>query len=141
MKNAFLSFCLALAATPALADPLVMNTPVTVSGIETVCTGIGDEAQADPRWKAYPVRVEFSNGGAQYVSGAHVDLKSTDGKIIASVDCSGPWVLFRLAAGGEYVVSATLADDAADGARTAHVTVGTSQQRVVIAFPHVPPNH
>jgi len=51
----------------------------TIGGVDTVCTGIGEEAQKDPRWLAYPVRIEFSNGGAQYLSGAHVELTTASG--------------------------------------------------------------
>ena len=77
---------------PASADPLPMDQEITVNGIQTVCTGIGS-AEDDPRWKAYPIRVEFSNGGAQYLSGAHVTLTS-GGKTLTAFDCSGAWVLF-----------------------------------------------
>ncbi len=66
---------------PAEADvPMPMDNPISVDGVDTVCTGIGDEAQHDARWLAYPIRVEFSNGGAQYLSGAHVVLSAVGGK-------------------------------------------------------------
>ena len=82
------ALCAAM-ATPALAGHMPMDRPVTIDGITTVCTGIGEEAQNDPRWKAYPIRVEFSNGGAQYLAGGHVVLKTAAGKTLVSVDCSG----------------------------------------------------
>jgi hypothetical protein len=94
-------------APPAAADLLPMDNPTTINGVETVCTGIGS-SQQDPRWPSYPVRVEFSNGGAQYLAGAHVTL-SSGGKQLAAFDCSGSWVLFRLKP-GNYKVSATLTD-------------------------------
>ena len=76
---------------PAQADvPMPMDNPVSIDGVQTVCTGIGDEAQKDPRWLAFPVRIEFSNGGAQYLSGAHVVLSSSGGKTLAALDCAGP---------------------------------------------------
>jgi len=133
---------LAAAAAPALADPLAMDQPISLNGIETVCTGIGDEAQHDPRWAAYPIRVEFSNGGAQYLSGAHFVLKDSDGKALTTVDCDGPWVLLQLPAGMEYIAAASFSDDPQDGERTGRFKVPDhGQKRVVLAFPHIPPNH
>lgn len=145
MKYLIALACLALAAgaAPALADPLVMDQPVSLNGIETVCTGIGDEAMHDPRWKAYPIRVEFSNGGAQYLAGPHFVLKDTDGKVLTSLDCDGPWVLLQLPAGKEYIAAASFSDDPEDGERSARFKVPGAghQKRVVLAFPHIPPNH
>jgi hypothetical protein len=124
-------------AWPAGAAPLEMDNPTTLNGVETVCTGIGS-AQEDPRWKSYPVRVEFSNGGAQYLAGAHVAL-SSGGKQLASFDCSGSWVLFRLKPGA-YKVSATLTEQSESGERNATFSPPAhGQKRVVIQFP-VEPN-
>jgi hypothetical protein len=137
MTGAAFSFLL---ATPALADRMPMDTPVTVNGISTVCTGIGDEAQHDPRWAAYPIRVEFSNGGAQYIAGGHVELKKTSGETLASVDCSGTWVLFQLPA-GDYSVTATLLYHPNQPARSASFSPpATGQKRVVLEFKGVNPN-
>ena len=123
-------------AWPAAADPLPMDNPVTMNGVEAVCTGIGS-SQDDPRWKSYPIRVEFSNGGAQYLAGAHVTLKS-GGAQLASLDCSGAWVLFRVSP-GNYTVSATLTDQPGGGERSATFSPPASgQTRVVIQFPIQP---
>jgi hypothetical protein len=124
---------------PASADQMAMDNPQTMNGVETVCTGIGS-AQDNPAWKAYPIRVEFSNGGAQYLSGAHVEL-SQGGKTLESFDCAGPWVLFKLA-NGSYKVSATLTrqNGAKGDTRSASFSPPASgQKRVVIQFP-VQPN-
>lgn len=124
-------------AWPAGADPLEMDKPTTINGTETVCTGIGS-AQDDPRWKSYPVRVEFSNGGAQYLAGAHVTLRSGANEL-ASFDCSGSWVLFRLKP-GSYTVAAMLHEQPEAGARSATFSPPAhGQKRVVIQFP-LPPN-
>lgn len=121
-------------AIPALADPLPMDTPVTVDGVATVCTGIGEDAQNDPRWKAYPIRVEFSNGTAQYIAGARVTLADAHGKTLVSVDCSGSWVLFQLAP-GKYKVSASLLDHPNEPARSASFSPpANGQKRVVLEF-------
>jgi hypothetical protein len=111
-----------------------MDSPVQADGVDTVCTGIGS-GQDDPRWKSYPVRVEFSNGGAQYLAGVHVIL-SGKGKTMASFDCAGSWVLFKLAP-GSYKVTATLTGNQGGGA--AHSATfsppASGQKRVVIQFP------
>ncbi len=127
-------------AAAAQADPMPMDAPITDNGIETVCTGIGDEAQSDPRWKTYPVRIEFSNGGAQYLSGVHLTLADSEGKTLTSIDCAGAWVLFRLAP-GQYRVSATLLSQ--PGAPPRSVTIAppaTGQKRFVIQFAGVGAN-
>jgi hypothetical protein len=114
-----------------------MDTPTTTGGVDTVCTGVGEEAQ-DPRWLAYPVRIEFSNGGAQYLSGAHVELTSARGKPIASIDCNAPWVLFRLDP-GSYKVTATLMAQPGGGTSSATFTAPKSgQKRVVLDFKVAP---
>lgn len=142
LSHAFAAAMLAAAvvAPPAFADRLPMDRPVTIDGVATVCTGIGDEAQHDPRWPAYPIRVEFSNGGAQYLAGAHVDLKDGSGKPLVSLDCSGAWVLFQLPA-GKYQVSATLLYHPEQPARSASFSPpATGQKRVVLEFKGVNPN-
>jgi hypothetical protein len=124
-------------ASTGAADPLPMDNPITINGVEAVCTGIGS-SQQDPRWPSYPVRVEFSNGGAQYLAGAHVTL-SSGGKQLAAFDCSGSWVLFRVKP-GNYKVSATLTDQPGSGERSATFSPPPhGQKRVVIQFP-VQPN-
>ena len=130
---------LALAGA-ARADQMPMDTPVTMNGVETVCTGIGDEAQADPRWKAYPARIEFSNGGAQYLSGVHLSLASAGGKTITTLDCAGAWVLFRLPP-GNYKITANLLGQ--QGAAPRSITISppaSGQKRFVIQFPGVNAN-
>jgi hypothetical protein len=118
---------------PANADPMPMDQEITMNGIQTVCTGVGS-AEDNPQWKAYPVRVEFSNGGAQYLSGAHVML-SSGGKTLTALDCSGPWVLFQLKP-GTYKVTATITDQPGAGTRSATFSPpATGQKRVVIQFP------
>jgi len=132
---------LAALASPALAqNSVAMDQPLILSGVDTVCTGIGSDAQHDPRWAAYPIRVEFANGAAQYLSGAHVELSTAAGKHLASLDCDGPWVLFKLAP-GRYKVSATLIGDAAAGTSSASFSPPASgQKRVELGF-RLPANH
>jgi hypothetical protein len=121
-----------LQAVPALADPMPMDNPVTLNGIETVCTGIAD-SKDDPRWKTYPVRIEFSNGGAQYLAGAHVEL-SQGSKQLTSLDCSASWVLFKLSP-GNYSVTATLLDSNAKPRMAKFSPPKSGQKRIVLRFP------
>jgi hypothetical protein len=126
-------------ALPARAQPMPMDTPTTIGGVDTVCTGIGDEAQKDPRWLAYPVRIEFSNGGAQYLSGAHVELAKAGGQPVLSLDCQGAWVLLRPSP-GTYKVTATLMSQPGGGTASATFSPPRSgQKRVVLDF-SVKPN-
>ncbi|HEY5048827.1 MAG TPA: hypothetical protein VII49_12495 [Rhizomicrobium sp.] len=131
---------LALAALPAFAQgSIAMDQPVTIGAVDTVCTGIGDDAQHDPRWLAYPVRIEFSNGGAQYLSGAHVELSTASGQPLAALDCAGPWVLFKLGP-GHYKVNATLTGQQGGGTSSATFSPPEKgQKRVVLGF-HIQPN-
>jgi hypothetical protein len=119
---------------PGGAPHMPMDRPVSVNGTEAVCTGVGDRAEQDPRWLAYPVRIEFSNKGAQYLSGAHVDLATGSGHTIASVDCDGAWVLFRVPP-GIYKVSASLLSQPGGGmARATFAAPASGQKRIVLDF-------
>lgn len=93
----------AFAQTQALRD----STPATVGGVEAVCTGASAEARANPKWRAYPVRLEFSGARGQFLGDETVTVKGNG--IDVSVSCQGPWLLLKLPA-GRYDVSADVAD-------------------------------
>jgi hypothetical protein len=117
---------------PTMPQPMAMDTPVAYGNLETVCTGVGS-AKDDPAWSAYPVRIEFSNGGAQNLAGAHVTL-SNGGNAVADLNCAGPWVLVK-GAPGSYHVTASINGSTAKPA-TANFTLGRgAQKRVVLRFP------
>lgn len=122
-----------LAASPVSAGPLPMDTPVTLGNVETVCTGIG-EGKNDPRWKTYPIRVEFADSQAHYIAGAHVVLSDVAGRTAAELDCSGSWVLFRMPR-GLYSVAARIGTQSATAK---FQTPATGQMRVVLRFPAQP---
>ena len=83
----------------------VQDTPVTINGVETVCTGVGS-AKDDPRWSAYPVKVVLATMDGANLANAHVTL--TNGRQeVAGLDCDAPWILFK-APPGAYTVTATL---------------------------------
>ena len=52
-----------LAVVLANEAQAVQDTPATINGVETVCTGVGS-AKDDPRWSAYPVKVVLATTAA-----------------------------------------------------------------------------
>ena len=92
----------ALAATSAPRP----DQAVTISGVETVCTGGSANARAEPKWKEYSTRLEFAAKNGNYLGGEKVTIKG-DGKTIA-VRCAGPWLLMDLPK-GSYDLHASVA--------------------------------
>ncbi len=140
MRKSLSTALLVLAAAAggsAVADPMAMDKPVQMNGLEAVCTGVG-ETKDDPQWLSYPVRIEFSNGGAQYLSGATVRI-SHGADTVGSLDCPGAWVLLR-GAPGEYRVDVTI-DNSSAKAVDASFRMGSGpQKRIVLRFPDFQPN-
>jgi hypothetical protein len=119
---------------PALPQPMAMDTPVSFGGLQTVCTGVGS-AKDDPQWATYPVRIEFSNGGAQNLSGARVTL-TAGGKAVADLNCAGPWVLVNGAAGSYHVTATMNGSQAKPVTATFSLSAGAhGQKRIVLRFP------
>ena len=112
------------------SDTLPYDTPTTVGGIETVCTGVAVNPEDMPRWNAYPLKVIVTGKGGQFLAGEQVAV-TKDGHEIVSVTCEGPWVLFKLAP-GDYRVRATV--DGKNVDLPAHAPK-TGQGRVVLRFP------
>jgi len=120
------------AQTVAAQQPMEMDKPISFGPLQIACSGVGS-AKDDPEWKAYPIRIEFSNAAAQYLSGAHVTI-SMGGKQVADLNCAGPWVLVQGQA-GSYRVEATI-NGAGPGTASADfkLTSGGPQKRVVLRF-------
>lgn len=141
MKTATLALSLsaaALVSVQAVAAVLPMDAPVKLGGITAVCTGVGS-AKDDPQFAAYPIKLEFSNGGAQFVSNENVKLMNNTGALVTEFDCQGPWVLLELPK-GTYSVTATQ-PDATRGPKTVKFdTPATGQKRIEIQFPSIAPN-
>jgi hypothetical protein len=115
-----------------------MDAPVKMGAVTAVCGGVGSDKD-NGQWNAYPIKLEFSNGGAQFVSGESVKLTDQTGNQIAAFDCAGPWVLLQLPK-GNYGATAMIT-----GSTTAPQSVkfsppATGQKRVEIQFPAVPAN-
>jgi hypothetical protein len=130
MRSFAAASLLALSAAAADAAPLPLDAPIVLGSVETVCTGIG-EGKNDPRWKSYPIRVEFVDAQAHYIAGAHVVLDDVAGRVQAEFDCSGSWVLLRMPRG---LYSVTAQAGTASATERFQTPV-TGQLRVILRFP------
>ena len=118
---------------PQSGQTLPLDIPTDVNGIETVCTGIDSDSRNNPRWAAYPLRLEFATGGRAYVSREQVRITGSAASL--DVQCPGAWVLAKLPP-GKYRVTATVESGVT---KTANVSVPRrGQARVVLHFPEVP---
>jgi hypothetical protein len=110
----------------------VQDTPVTINGVEAVCTGVGS-AKDNPAWKGYPVKVVVATNGGADLANAHISL-SQGGKEVAGLDCDAPWVLFRAPA-GKYTATATMLGGSGQSHSTNFTTSGSGAQKdVTIMF-------
>ena len=114
----------------------VQDTPTTINGVETVCTGVGS-AKDDPRWSAYPVKIVLATADGANLANAHVSLTS-GGKEVAGLDCDAPWILFKPPA-GRYTATATLIGGSGRARSANFSTKGSgAQQMITIAFQRPP---
>jgi hypothetical protein len=86
----------------AQSDAPMDGQPMTISGVETVCTGTTTDVRADPQWRAYPFHLEVAGKDGQYLGDENVTVSGNGHSV--SVKCGGPWVLMKLPA-GSYKVS------------------------------------
>jgi hypothetical protein len=135
MRISSFAIAISVAAGTALALPLtnaalaVQDQPVTIGGVETVCTGVGS-AKDNPAWDAYPVKLVFANPSGEDLAQEHVAVMQ-GGRPVVETDCDAPWVLLKLPA-GEYSVAASI------GTRTGNASFSTSgqgQKTVTITMP------
>jgi hypothetical protein len=133
---AALAAVLSLAAATAIAQPtrVALDHEATIAGVGVACTGIG-QTKNDPKWLAYPVRVEFAGAGGDYLANETLMLSDAKGAQLLAVSCEGPWILLKLAPGRSYKVDGQVG-------RTAEVTVSATvkapshgQAVVVLNFP------
>lgn len=117
--------------TAFAATNLPLNAPTSINGVETVCTGIGEDTQRDARWASYPLKVVFAGKGGQFVTDADVTV-SSDGKEIVSVHCGAPWLLLKLPA-GRYRITGVLEGQSAE---TNAFAPATGQGRAILRFPN-----
>lgn len=133
LASAALAATLAHAAAADSATFMPSNVPVEINGYEMACTGIGDEAQSDPRWKAFPVRIEFAGGNAQYLADVEASLFDAAGRQLARVRCDSPWLLVKLPP-ARYRVQGTYRSQV----RSANfMAPKKGQARIIVRFPEV----
>jgi hypothetical protein len=102
-----LGFGAALAQSETQSEALPDGTVTTINGVETACTGTTLETRANPKWRAYPLHIEFAGKDGQYLGDEQVTVTGNGQNV--SVHCEGPWVLMKLPSGA-YHVSADVAD-------------------------------
>ena len=138
MRISTISVVLAVAAAGALAWPVtqafaMQDQPVTIGGVESVCTGVGS-AKDNPAWAGYPIKLVFANPKGEDLADVHVSIMQ-GGKSLVETECDAPWVLMKLPA-GSYNVSASVPGNA--GARMGKAsfsTKGGPQQTVTVMLP------
>ena len=109
----------------------VQDTPTTINGVETVCTGVGS-AKDDPRWSQYPIKIVLATTGGANLANAHVSL-TKGGKEVAGLDCDAPWILFKPPA-GNYTATATLIGGSGSSAHANFSTGGSGQKEITLTF-------
>jgi hypothetical protein len=130
------------AATPAPAPETAASaeTPVkmgwdsemTIAGVGLACTGIGG-TKDDPKWLAYPLRIEFANRAREYLINATVALSDDKGAKLFTVTCPGAWLLLKVPSPAPYRVDALVNGRAAP--TTTVKSPAKGQQRVILVFP------
>jgi hypothetical protein len=123
----------------ASAQPVqvALDQEATVGGVGVACTGIG-QTKDDPKWRAYPVLVEFARPSGDYIAGETLSVADSRGHALLEVSCEGPWILLKLTPGQRYVLSATAANSS-DPAKQASIRAPShGQARSVFTFPAAP---
>jgi hypothetical protein len=132
-----LAAAFAALASAAMADPptrVALDSETVVGGVGVGCTGIG-QTKDDPKWLAYPVRVEFADAQRAYLANETLTLTDPKGEDVLTVSCEGPWILLKLPTGVPYKVEARL-NERDTAPRTAVVKAPShGQARFVITFP------
>ena len=128
----------ALIAAPAVAQEAPVRLPLdaqrNIGGVAIACTGIGQE-KSDPRWQAYPIRVEFAAPGGDYLSDEALSVMDHAGKTLASVSCEGPWILLRPEAPGAYSFKGWVPGNPAPARGGSFRIPAKGQARLVLTFP------
>ena len=139
MRISTVAIVVAVAAGGALAWPMTeafaaQDQPVSIGGVEAVCTGVGS-AKDNPAWAGYPVKLVFANTSGEDLAAVHVAL-TRNGKSVMETDCDAPWLLVRAPA-GNYDVVASIPGHGTRVARAALVGGAGAQKTVTVTFPKV----
>ena len=126
MTTAVVGFAL---TTVMLSQALaVQDTPATMNGVETVCTGVGS-AKDDPRWSAYPVKIVLATAGGADLAAAHITL-TKGGSAVVQTDCDAPWVLIKAPA-GSYTATASMIGGSGQSHSANFTTSGSGAQKTI----------
>jgi hypothetical protein len=116
---------------PSGPSAMPLDKRIEIGGVGAVCTGIGLDAQNNPAWAAYPLKVMTTGNAGMYLAKAQITLTQKN-SVLADVKCAGPWVLFDVPP-GDYKVGAVLEGEIAD----TNVRVRTpGQAQAVLRFPN-----
>jgi hypothetical protein len=124
-------FSTAESAGNAYGPLLPRNKPVDVGGVQAVCTGVDLDSREDPRWSAFPLKLEFASTTGAYVAFAQVAVADAKGQNVLSVRCPGAWLLLGLPP-GEY--KTVVAVPAAGEQVVPFMVPRTGQKSVVVRF-------
>jgi|JI10StandDraft_1071094.scaffolds.fasta_scaffold568087_2 hypothetical protein len=116
---------------PSGPGAMPLDKRIEIGGVGAVCTGIGLDAQNNPAWAAYPLKVIATGKAGMYLAKAQITL-SQKNAILAEVKCAGPWVFFDVPQ-GDYKLSAVLEGEVA----STNVRVrAPGQAQAVLRFPN-----
>jgi hypothetical protein len=119
---------------PGAALAQIPDQIETRDGVRYACTGVGLDAREDPRWRDFPLRLEFAAAHGGYIAGVDVQIRRADGGIVLGVRCDTPWLVVDLPP-GSYGVSATALGE---HSRTATVQLAAGRQtRAVLRYPEI----
>ena len=119
-------------ASPDTAIKMGWDSEMTLAGVGLACTGIGG-TKDDPKWLAYPLRIEFANRAREYLINATVTLTDDKGAKLFTVICPGAWLLLKVPSPNPYRVDALVNGRAAP--TTTVKSPAKGQQRVILVFP------
>ena len=123
-------------ASSAAAQPVrvPLDHETTIAGVGVACTGIG-QTKDDPKWKAYPVLVEYAGPGGELLANATLILSDAKGAEVLSASCEGPWILLKLPPGKAYKVDGQVGRTAATTVSAKVTAPSHGQTRFVLNFP------
>jgi hypothetical protein len=116
---------------PSGPGAMPIDKRIEIGGVGAVCTGIGLDAQNNPAWAAYPLKVMATGKAGMYLAKAQITLTQKE-RVLAEVKCAGPWVFFDVPQ-GDYKLSAVLEGEIA----STNVRVrAPGQAQAVLRFPN-----
>lgn len=106
----------------------------TFEGQRFACTGVGNDAQNDPRWDDFPLKMVFTNDDGDYLGDVSVTLSNEAGDVVLAAQCAAPWLVANLQDGS---YSATLVARGQYDRSVDFTVGGAGQTQVVVPFPGI----